>query len=485
MPENENNNLPKTNNDFLDMPKSNNNEIPGQQSNIPNAPQNTVAPGHINQVSNPIIEIPQSYYDQLAKEEAEERQKQQEELNKRKELLENPPKKTHIFGFSLLTAVVTFFSLYGVLNIHELTIFVIPIYIVVGTIITTLKEKKENQFPVSIMIGGMIVAVLTFVLSMLQEDKMDMWTYYAIAGAIVAFLGMILANIIVKIMTDRKDIKALQCIGYILFFVALVAVPAYLYTNYKDDFYKYVFQQQVVVEAETEEEFVMKTLKNRYNMEFTCDKSQEKHQINQDNRKMVARVCTDTEGNTINVTSIAYNEGSTEYIVIDDYISKLFLEPTKEYLVSDLRALTHSDEVKVYLYPEENCTFLGDCVQCDEYIANIDKETNLDNQFKVSTKLNLKNNLSGSSKDFINNNNYKFIIEIKAQYEESTLDKAALVNTVLNRLNQIGYKNNYGYTIKIIDDLGYELIDVIYYVKGDTNSTKTFKDPVVIELNAN
>lgn len=477
MPENKNENFPETNNEFLDMPKPNNNstnETLGMINELP-VQQAPVQP-------KPIIEIPQSYYDQLAKEEAEIRQKQQEELNRRQEKLENPSKSTHIFGYSILTAIITFFSLYGILNIHELTIFIVPIFIVVGSIYATSKDKKDSQFPVAIMVGGMIVAVLTFVLSMLQEDKMDMWTYYAVASAIIAFLGMTVANIIEKIMTERKNIKAIQSLGYILFFIALIAVPAYLYTNYKDVFYKYVFQQQVVVEAETEEEFVMKTLKNRYNMDFTCDKTQEKYQINQDNRKMVARVCKDSVGNEITVQSIAYNEGENEYIVIDNYIDVLFLNPTKNYLMSDLNALTHSQKVVVYLYPEENCTFLGDCVQCSEYIANIDKETNLDNQFKVSTELNLTKELTSNSKDYINNHNYKFIIEITSNFDETTLDKDTLINSVLDRLNQIGYKNNYGYTIKLIDDIGYDLIDIIYQVDGKTNSNKTFKDPIVVDL---
>lgn len=477
MPENENNNLPRKNNEFLDMPKPNNNPTNETHNMV-----NELPVEHQSTEKKPIIEIPQSYYDKLAREEAEIRQKQQEEQNRKQELLENPPKKTHIFAYSIITAIVTFFSLYGVLNIHELTILIIPVFIVVFSIIATLKEKKESQFPVSVMVGGMIVAVLTFVLSMLQEDKMDMWTYYAIAGAIVAFLGMTVANIIEKIMTERKNIKALESIGYILFFIAIIAVPAYLYTNYKDVFYKYVFQQQVVVEAETEEEFVMKTLKNRYNTDFTCDKTKEKHQINQDNRKIVARICTDSVGNEIEVKSIAYNEGKNEYIVIDNYIDVLYLNPTKNYLMSDLKALTHSNKVVVYLYPEENCTFIGDCAQCNEYVENLEKETNIDNQFDVSVKLNLTKELTNNSKDYINNHNYKFIIEITSSFDETTLDKNALVNSVLDRLNQIGYKNNYGFTIRLIDDLGYELIDTIYEVDGKTNSNKTFKEYEVVDL---
>ena len=116
--------------------------------------------------------------------------------------------------------------------------------------------------------------------------------------------------------------------------------------------------------------------------------------------------------NEIEVKSIAYNEGKNEYIVIDNYIDVLYLNPTKNYLMSDLKALTHSNKVVVYLYPEENCTFIGDCAQCNEYVENLEKETNIDNQFDVSVKLNLTKELTNNSKDYINNHNYKFIIEI-------------------------------------------------------------------------
>lgn len=483
MPENNNNN-----NNFNNGSQPNNNHIfdlPLANSSTQNIEPTTPEP--INQSvseNKPIIELPQSYYDQLAKEELEARQKEEQNMTIQKEFQENNSQNGQIMAFGIITAIITYFSLYGVLNIHELTIFVIPAYIVLGTILTTLKKKKDNQFPSSIMVGGMIVAVITFILSMLQEEQMDMWTYYAIAGAITAFLGMIISNIIIKIMTDRQNIKALQTVGYLLFFTALFAIPAYLYTNYRDEFYKFVFQKQTVVQAETEEEFVMKTLKTRYNIEFTCDKSKEKHQINQDNRKLVERTCQDPYGNQIVVVSTAYNEGSTQYVVTDNYIDVIFLKQIKETIIADITSMTNAKEVTVSLYPEENCTFVGDCANCEEYLERKEKENDINNQFKVSTELNLKKEIGSNSKDFINSKKYKFIIEVTSQFDENTINAPSLVDNILNRLNQIGYKNTYGYIITLNDDIssdGFELQSVLYQVKGNTNDTQTFKDPEVVK----
>lgn len=492
MPNNENNNfnneLPKTNNEILDMPMPNtqhnsNVVTPPQPMNQPT--QSVTTP--TIEAQKPIIEIPQAYYDQLAKEEQEARQAEATAIQKHEEKVATTNAANKSLFFIVLTAIITYLSLYLTIHQSEIFIFVIPVYILLGTIISAIKNKKESTFPVTIMVGGMIVAVATFAMSMAQEDQMDMWTYYAIAGAVVAFVGLILSNMITKLIADRKNVKALETIGYFLFFAAVIAVPTYLYINYRDVFYKFVFQKQTVVEAETEEEFVMKTLKNRYNLNFTCDESKEKHSLTKDNRKVVTRVCSDDYGNKMEVNSIAYNEGSTEYIVIDSYMDTIVLNQIKKSIINEITSITNADEVNISLYPEKNCTFVGDCVDCDEYYEIYQKENDIENQFKVSTELNLKNYLTMSEKDYLNSQKYKMIIEVQNQFDTATVDYSLIIDNILNTLNKQGYKNNYGYVISLVhkyDSSEDSLIKTVYKVVGQTNNEKTFKDPVVVDLNS-
>lgn len=501
MPENNNNNLnkPKQSNNIMDLPRITTPEpevtpeppmeFPKEQNpasffNQPMPETPASAPLSVELKNKPLIEIPDAYYEQLAKEKAAEEAKEAAAIERRVEAQANQKASSKAFLLVILTALITFGSLYLAINQNELFIFAIPVYVILGSIITAIKNKKENGFPVTIMVGGMIVAVFTFVLSMLQEEKMDMWTTYAIAGAIVAFIGMITANIINKLIAERENIKAIQTLGYLLYFVALVAVPYYLYTNYREEFYKFVFQKQTEVRAETEEEFVMKTLKNRYGLTFTCDSQKTKHQINQNKQKMVYRECSDSYNNKFTVTSTAYNEGSNEYIVTDTYIDVLLINNAKKTLSTELLNTSVAEKIDIYLYPEKNCTFVGDCVDCDEYYARYEEETNPDKQYKNSSMLNLEKYLTLSTKEFINEYEFKLVIELTDQYNTLTSDYSMIVDTVLNKLNTLGYKNTSGFIITIYNDLSTsseELTTVAYKVTGTTNQEKTFKDPIVVK----
>lgn len=492
MPNNENNNLnnelPKNNNEILDMPMPNTHQSLNNvtQSQPISQPSQAVVPG-LNETKKELIEIPQAYYDQLAKEEQEMRQAATTAIQKQEEKKATKNAANKSLFFIILTSAITYLSLFLTIQKSEIFIFIIPIYIILGTIISAIKNKKESTFPITIMVGGMVVAVLTFIMSMIQEEQMDLWTYYAIAGAVVAFVGLILSNMITKLIADRKNVKALETIGYFLFFAAVIFVPVYLYTNYRDIFYKFVFQKQTVVVAETEEEFVMKTLKNRYNLNFTCDSTKEKHSLTKDNRKVVTRVCSDDYGNKMEVNSIAYNEGSTEYVVIDSYMDTLVLNQIKKSLINEITNITNADEVNISLYPEKNCTFVGDCVDCDEYYEIYQTENDIENQFKVSTELNLKKYLTMSEKDYLNSQKYKIIVEVRDQFDTATVDYSLIVNNILNNLNKQGYKNNYGYVISLThkyDSSEDSLVKTIYKVIGQTNTEKTFKDPVVVDVSA-
>lgn len=467
------------NDNFIELPKPNN-QPQIQKNNIENIY------GNLNnevQKPKPIIEIPQEYYDKLAKEEQEkiESEKLAEEKIIEKNRIKSENNK--IFGLILLNAILIFALLYLTLNISEFFILAIPSYMILLSIFHAIKYKTKSDVPISIMVGGIVVGVITFILSMVKTDQIDLWTYYAVASAITGFIGLITTNIITKIIGDNKNIKALQTIGYLIYFASLIGLPIYFYKNYPEEFYKIIFQKQTEVVAETEKEFVLKTLKNRYNVEFTCDAEKERHQIDQNKRKIVERECTDNLGNSAIIQSIVYNESKNEYIVTDNYIDILYLNKVKEKISTDLASINNSD-VNISLYPEKNCTFVGDCVNCEEYYNTYDQEINIDNQYKNSTHLNMTKYLNYSEKDFINNYNFKFIIDITGAFPEETTDYNLVIDNTLKAINNLGYKNNYGYIITLNNNVsngGFQLEKTVYKVKGNTTDDKTFKNPIVIE----
>lgn len=452
--------------------------------------------------SKPIIEIPQEYYDKLA---AEEREKQEAEQKRQMEAAQtalNASETNQMLIFVVINALLIFASLYFTLNKTRAALIAIPVLLVILTIYNAVKYREKSSYPASIMVGGILVAVITFIMSMTHESQMDLWTCYAIISAIIGFLGLMGGNIITKVIYDFKNIKAVQTIGYILFFIAIIAIPMYLQENYHEEFYKWLFNDQVEPAAETETEFVIKTLKQRYGHNFTCGtyanstaelekrltEGKYDSKINQNNRLVSERHCLDEQKNDIIVRSTAYNEGSVQYIVQDDYIDELFIYDTKTSISNELLTATGSKEVDMSLYPEENCYFYGDCADCDEYYENYEKENDYNNQYKVSTKLNFTNELSKTPKDFINSNKFKYIINISGSFGVTNDDYSVIIDNVLNRLNSMGYKNTYGYIISIYNinsNGGFSTKALVYKVKGSTNTEQTFSNPEIQSISAN
>ena len=276
MPEN-NNSFSNDNNkrqENLDLPKVHTDKENMHYTNDTKESSNTTMlnsfanQNNTNRQDKPIIEIPQAYYDKLEKEKQDqlEEQRKKEEQKKEAEIALNDAGK--FFTLVIFNAVIFFGFLYLTVNKMTYSILGIPVFIILLTIIHAIKYKKKSSYPVSIVVGGMLSAIVCFVLSMFYEQEVDLWTYYTIASAVVAFLGLIVSNLITKMISDFKNIKALQAIGYFLFFGLLIGVPFYLSKNYHEEFYKYVFYKQVEVVAETESEFVLKTLKQSYNICF-------------------------------------------------------------------------------------------------------------------------------------------------------------------------------------------------------------------------
>ena len=438
-------------------------------------------PANSNDEKKPIIEIPQAYYDRLAAEQKEKYFTEQEEKIKIQEKTKNKKIINKLILLILVNAILIFGFLYSMINFNSIIIIAIPIYLVIFAIYGALKNKNNSDQPLASLIGGMLVAVITFVISVIKEDEVDLWTYYAIASAIVGFLGFLISNIITKIFTDRKNIKALSTIGIVLFFAALIGVPFYLYKKFPEEFYKIVFLKQTEVHAETEEEFIIKTLRNRYNVEFTCDKSTVKHQIDQYSQKITQRECKDPNNRVTIVKSTTYNESENQFVITEDYIDQLYLKDLKENILKAIENSTSITDARIYLYPEKNCTFIGDCVKCDEYFESYEEENNFDNQFKNSTQLNLSKYLNKNAIEFVNEFKFKYIITILGTYNETT-DFNAILNNLLSNLNNMGLKNTYGYNITISSyDESRLYEEELFEAKGQRTDDLTFKDPEIIE----
>lgn len=484
------------------MPNNDNNTNNFNNNNTDN---NFINPNQTQQPnpdgSKPFIEIPQKYYDNLAK---EEQAKKDQELLLQQQKEENAiasSESSKMLALVIINAILIFVLLYITIYKYHYALVLIPIAIVILSIITALKDKEKSSYPASVMVGGILVAAITFVISMVKEEEIDLWTYYAIISAGVGFIGLMVSSIITKIISDYKNIKALQGIGYILFFVVLIGAPLYFSNKYHEEFYKFLFKEQVEVKAETEEEFVLKTLKQRYGKEFICgtyaSKSDElakilkegtyESKIDQDRRRITERVCQDSEKRDFTVISKAYNEGGKQYIIKDDYLETLFTDNIKSTLSSEILSLTQTKEVDISIYPVENCYFYGDCANCDEYYERFEEENDANHQYSVSTKLNFEKEILSDELSFINNNKFKYIISITGQFGSQS-DYTSIINNIFNLLNNKGYKNNYGYIISIYNDTtnaGFETKELVYKVKGDTNSDKTFKDPEVLNVSAN
>jgi len=432
--------------------------------------------------NKPVIEIPQEYYNKL-KDEARAKNEEMENAKRSEELsIQASQNMSSIFGKVFINMIIIVAIYFLSLKVNPWLLFVLPIIVVVFGFIFAVKDKEKNDYPTSILLSGMLLAVIAYILCMVNEDRADSWMYYTILSAIVGIIGMLIASLVNKLINDKANLKALGILGIILVFGALVGIPYYFYTKNPEEFYHYVFNQNNTnIQAETEEEFITKTLKNRYGLDFTCDNTNVKNQINQLKQRATERTCV---ANNIEATvqSLAYNEGSNQYIIIDDYIEKLLTDSFKEELQEEIVKVTDAASVNIYIYPEEGCTFVGDCVDSDEYFERLKDETDIENKYKISSNLDLSKYVNATALEFINDYKFKILIEVRGQYTGNE-DYASYVNNVLSILNQKGLKNTFGYYITVLNYSSYSsLYSAVYKVKGDTNSEQSFKDPEVINL---
>ena len=478
------------NNPFLTNTENthSNTELPvaAAQPTLPATPPSP-APQPVENQNTQKIEIPQEYYAQLEKEKQEKQQqeqKEQEQLEKDKEYIANSTAGS-LVALAILNAAAFIGIIYSYLNYNNLLIFLLPALIVVLTFINAIKNKKESDYPNAVLIGGILGATATFGLSMVKTEIADLLMYYAIVCVATGVIGMIISNIITSIIGNFKNIKALQTIGYIIVIAALIGAPVFLYNKYPEETHRYLFFEQIEVVAETEDEYIVKTLKNRYNQTFTCN-DKVRNLIDQQKQKLTVRECYSSAGEKITVQSIEYEKSAVQYTIIDDYLDVKYFNDYKKELNEGIQIMTGANSVKVSLYSDTNCNLVADCAECDEYYnkkAELDDRTNM---YKESTTLNFQKQMTNTAKEFVNKGKYKYVITVNGNYAGYNNDSYnGVITKVLDYLNSNSIKNNYGYEVVIKNanafDDGQIYNSVAYKVKGTTNNEKTFKDPVVQE----
>ena len=242
-------------------------ELPNLKKNEEETIEQPV-PNNENQVLEEKIEIPQEYYDKLNKEKEERLQA----LAKKEEEHQATTQAGGTIFLIFLSFIVCGFLLYGMNNIDKLLIIGLPVYTILGSIVSGKTHKEDSKFGTSILISGMIGALICFILAMRDRNNSDTTIYYAYAFFAVAFVGYVLSIVIIKLLFN-KDVKALGKIFFVLVIAAILGVPYYFYSNNKADFIETVFlgKNGKEIVAESEKDYIERILKNRYGYGFTCE----------------------------------------------------------------------------------------------------------------------------------------------------------------------------------------------------------------------
>jgi len=457
--------MPENNN----LPKLNPEEQPNNQPAQPEPPK------------NPIIEIPQEYYDKINQERQEKEEQERQEAIEHANQAETNKKTTTVLVQAIINCLIFFICFYLALNKIDLAIFGGPVIAAILSIFFAIKDKKENNYHTAVLIGGMLTAVIAYVLGLVQGDKADYWMHFALCNAIIAFVSFIVCSIINAVVTNGKEIKALGMIGIVLFFVALVGVPYYFYQKNPEENYKKIFLKTTEVKAETEADFIVKTLKNRYDADFDCQTKQIKVDAYK-GRRISQRTCSLVSDREIKITvkSLAYNEGSNQYIIIDNYLDIVKLNDFRVKYATGILNKVGASKVDFFIYPKENCTFIGDCAQSQEYFANYKKEVDVELQYKASSSIDYAKFLSMEAKDIVNNSEFQYVLNVVGPYGDENKYQE-IINNILDYLNKEGLKNNSGFEITLFQTLNGDSQRKVYKVKGKTNDDKSFKDAQVIK----
>ena len=426
-------------------------------------------PNNENQVLEEKIEIPQEYYDKLNKEKEERLQA----LAKKEEEHQATTQAGGTIFLIFLSFIVCGFLLYGMNNIDKLLIIGLPVYTILGSIVSGKTHKEDSKFGTSILISGMIGALICFILAMRDRNNSDITIYYAYAFFAVAFVGYVLSIVIIKLLFN-KDVKALGKIFFVLVIAAILGVPYYFYSNNKADFIETVFlgKNGKEIVAESEKDYIERILKNRYGYGFTCEDKKKNYIDDLTHRRLSIRRCNSDASINLEVMSLFYDEDKKLYIVRDSYLDDSYINPFREELQTELNNALGSTSVKVGFYPDNKCYFIGDC----DNNSNYEKEIELDNLYNYSSALKLQEYVGIDTVEFFNKYSFNYEIIVRGNYSdaENFEDKT---NIIIDYLEQKGIKNKKGFTIAFRD---IAIKSDVYKVSGKADSNGSFRNYQIV-----
>ena len=415
------------------------------------------------------IEIPQKYYDKLDKEKEERLQA----LAKKEEEHQTTVQSGGMVILIILSFIICFGLLYGMLHVNKLLILGLPIYVVLGSLISGSANKENSKFGVSILVSCMLGALVCFILGMSNKAASDKYIYYAYAFFAVAFMGYSLSMAIIKLLFD-KEVKAMGKLFSLLVIALVFGVPFYFYNTKKIDFMSIVFKETKVIGAATQEEYIEKVLKNRYGIGFTCDNDAKKNYIDAvtHKRTMVLPCASDDGRVKSDVMSLFYDEDNKQYIVKDFYINNTYVDPLRKELQTAINGAVSSKSVSVAFFPDNKCFFIGDCEGDKEY----EKEMDLDNLHKYSDELRLQDYIGINNIDFFNKYKFEYDVVVKSSYAANE-DFELMVKNIVDILEQKGLKNYKGFNITMRDT---SIIKDVYKVSGKADASGSFRNYQVV-----
>lgn len=443
--------------------------------------------------NNEKIVIPQEYYEKLDEEKAEKEAKEKEIQEAKEITAVNMEESKKMFSLAIVNLVIYTILIYSMIKVSEYIIYVIPAYMIVMSAINAVKDKTNSNQTISSLIGGIIGATFAYFGSLIIEAKEDTLIYYTFALAVCGILGMITSGVITYAIAEKEKVKALGTIGIIIYIGLLFGTPFGLSKYYSQPYYKYVFGKQAEIKAVTEKDFIEKQLKARYGLDFTCDDGKRINNITQktptsqrnctlvNKTKSAANNRDTTESkDAITVISIAYNETEVLYIVEDNYMDKVILDDFTSSLTERLNSVT-SANTDIAFYPKTGCLFVGDCHDCDEYTKAYKRENDKEYMYQFSKELNFEKYLNMKGIDFINEYEFKYIIEVSGKFGGlQTSNYEGIVEKIIEELEQTGMKNNYGFEIIIKNSEAYN--KPVYKVIGEPTNDKSFTDYNIEEV---
>lgn len=230
----------------------------------------------------------------------------------------------------------------------------------------------------------------------------------------------------------------------IIILVLIIALVIYrIYLNKKNEPEK----------VKTIDEQIVETLNNRYGESFT---------------KINDTTYQNKEKKKITITTNA--KSSSKLIVYDDYLNTIQVEKIKNKISSVLKNNGFSS-VSVDLEPENDCRFVGSCVN-KYYRASFSDNTDDTKLSERSFNIVLKDYVNMDNVTFYNE--FGFMIYIKITGDYSSFDKTMLKDAIKNlfaELNNSGYKNNLGYEIVVKSKDG---IEDVLVLSSDGDKTGSF-----------